>query len=83
MSFDIRESIAERVKRAALAASASTLPSARAVAAALAVDAAANHPAFADFAICDVELATANIILNATRAAMLAAAFAPTIKGEQ
>ena len=75
MSFDIRESIAERAERA--------MPSLRAVAAALAVEAVANHPAFADFAICDVELATANIILNATRAAMLAAAFAPTIKDAQ
>ena len=75
MSFDIPESIAGRAEPA--------MPSLRAVAAALAVEAAANHPAFADFAICDVELATANIILNATRAAMLAAAFAPTIKGEQ
>jgi len=79
MSFDIRESIAERAERA----SASALPSMRAIAAALAVEAVASHPAFADFAICDVELATANIVLNATRWAMLAAAFAPTIEGEQ
>ena len=75
MSFDIRESIAERAERA--------MPSLRAVAAALAVEAVASHPAFADFAICDVELATANIILNATRWATLAAAFAPTIKDAQ
>ena len=81
MSFDIRECIAERAERAM--PSASALPSTRAVAAALAVEAAANHPAFADFAICDVELATANIILNTTRLAVLAAAFAPTIKDEQ
>ena len=79
MSFDICESIAERAERA----SASALPSMRSIAAALAVEAAANHPAFADFAICDMELATANIVLNATRWAMLAAAFAPTIKDAQ